>query len=444
VAAPSAPLNSAPRIERGAAELLDVKLLRESPDKVRKGLKGRGGPWADALEDVIGVDSKWRQATAEVNALRQTRNRASEEIGKVKDKVMREAKVEEVRGLKDKLQGLEVQLKELDARRDVLLLELPNLPDDSVPFGAGPNENVERRRWGEPPAFAFEAKDHGTLGAALGIIDFERGVKLAGEGFYAMVGAGARLERALIQFFLDEATAKGYLEIVPPFLVTEETATGTGHLPKNADDMYLVERDRMALIPTAEVPLTSFYRGDVILTEQLPLKLCAYTPCFRREAGRNTDTKGLVRVHQFNKVEMLKLSTPEAAWGELESLTRDAEALLQKLGLAYRVVELCTGDIGFAAAKTYDVEVWLPSQGGYREISSCSCFTDFQARRAGLKYRDKDGQVGKFLYTLNGSGLAVGRTVVAILENFQRDDGSIEIPKALVGYMGGAAEIRGR
>jgi seryl-tRNA synthetase len=424
--------------------MLDVKLLRENPERVRKGLKARGGVWADALEDVIKVDLRWRQVTGEVNQLRETRNRASIDISKVKDKTLREAKVEEVRTLKDKLVALEQELKELDARRDALLMELPNLPDDSVPHGAGEKDNVEKRKWGTLPSFAFRPKDHGTLGEALGILDFERGVKLSGEGFYVLVGAGARLERALIQFFLEEATAKGYLEVVPPFLVTNETATGTGHLPKNADDMYLVERDKMALIPTAEVPLTSYHRGEVILTEQLPIKLCAYTPCWRREAGRNTDTKGLVRVHQFNKVEMLKLSTPEAAWNEHESLTRDAEDLLKKLGLPHRVVELCTGDLGYAAAKTYDIEVWLPSINGYKEISSCSCFTDFQARRAGLKYRDKDGQVGKWLYTLNGSGLAVGRTFVAILENFQRADGSVEIPKVLRAYMGGAAEIRGR
>lgn len=422
--------------------MLDVKLLREAPEKVRAGLKARGGPWGEALDDILKLDVRWRAATSEVNELRQTRNRASDEIGKIKDKVLRGAKVEQVRGLKDRLQTVEAELKELDARRDKLLLEIPNLPDDSVPRGASPADNVLKRRHGTPPSFAFKPKEHGALGEALGILDFARGVKLAGEGFYVMVGAGARLERALIQFFLDEATAKGYLEVVPPFLVTEETATGTGHLPKNADDMYLIERDRMALVPTAEVPLTSFYRGDVILTAQLPIKLCAYTPCFRREAGRNTDTKGLVRVHQFNKVEMLKLSTPEAAWGELESLTRDAEELLKKLGLPYRVIELCTGDIGFSAAKTYDVEVWLPGVNEYKEISSCSCFTDFQARRAGLKYRDKDGQVGKWLYTLNGSGLAVGRTVVAILENFQREDGSVEVPEVLRKYMGGMSEIR--
>ncbi len=424
--------------------MLDVRMLRENPEKVRKGLEARGGPWAGALEDVLKVDQRWREVTGQVNALRETRNRASVEIGQIKDRTLREAKVEEIREVKDKLLALEAELKDLDARRDALLMELPNLPDDSVPPGAGPQDNVEKRRWGSLPSFAFKPKDHGAIGESLGILDFARGVKLAGEGFYVLVGAGARLERALIQFFLDEAAAKGYLEVMPPFIVTNETATGTGHLPKNADDMYLIERDKMALIPTAELPLTSFHRGEVILTEQLPIKLCAYTPCWRREAGRNTDTKGLVRVHQFNKVEMLKLSTPEAAWAELESLTRDAEELLKKLGLAHRVVELCAGDIGYAASKTYDTEVWLPSINGYKEISSCSCFTDFQARRAGLKYRDKDGQVGKFLYTLNGSGLAVGRTFVAILENYQREDGSVELPEALRPYMGGLTEIRGR
>jgi seryl-tRNA synthetase len=424
--------------------MLDIKLIREDPGKFRAALAKRGGPWADQLATVLEVDRRWREVTAEVNRLRESRNRASIEIGQVKDKVMREAKVEEVRALKDKLQTLEAELKDLDARRDKLLLELPNVPHESVPEGEGPRDNPVKRTWGDPREFAFTAKDHGAIGSALGIIDFERGVKLAGEGFYAMVGLGARLERALIQFFLDEAGAKGYLEIVPPFIVTERTATGTGHLPKNADDMYLIERDHMALIPTAEVPLTGFYGGDVLLTEQLPIKLCAYTPCWRREAGRTTDTKGMIRVHQFNKVELLKLSTPEKAWDELESLTLDAEGALQKLDLPYRVVELCTGDVGYAAAKTYDIEVWLPSQGAYKEISSCSCFTDFQARRVGLKYRDKEGQAGKFLYTLNGSGLAVGRTVVAILENYQDEDGGVSIPVELQKYMGGVSEIPAR
>jgi len=422
--------------------MLDIKLIRESPDAVRKALASRGGPWAAQLDTVLEVDRRWREVTAEVNKLREQRNKASIEIGKVKDKAMREAKVEEVRALKDRLQTLETELKELDARRDKLLLELPNLPHESVPQGAGPQDNPVLRKWGEPTEFTFTPKDHGTLGADLGIIDFERGVKLAGEGFYAMVGLGARLERALIQFFLDEAAEKEYFEILPPFMVTEQTAMATGHLPKNVDDMYLVERDHMVLVPTAEVPLTSFYRGDILLTEMLPIKLTAYTPCWRREAGRTTDTKGIIRVHQFNKVEILKLSTPEAAWDELESLTKDAEGLLQKLGLPYRVVELCTGDIGYASAKTFDIEVWLPSQNAFKEISSCSCFTDFQARRAGLKYRDKEGQAGKFLYTLNGSALAVGRTVVALLENYQREDGSVEIPAVLQRYMGGVGEIR--
>jgi seryl-tRNA synthetase len=423
--------------------MLDIKVVREHPQRVRQGLASRGGPWADQLEVLLSADQRWRELTAEVNKLREARNRASEEISKIKDRTLREAKVDEVRGLKDRLVSLEQELKELDARRDRMLLELPNLPADGVPVGPDASHNRQVRRWGEPRVMTFAPKDHGTLGAALGIIDFERGVKMAGEGFYAMVGAGARLERALIQFFLDEASAKGYTEVVPPFVVTEQTAIGTGHLPKNAEDMYLIERDKMVLVPTAEVPLTSFYKGEVILTAQLPLKLCAYTPCWRREAGRNTDTKGLVRVHQFNKVEMLKLATPEAAWGELESLTADAEGLLKKLNLPFRTVELCTGDLGFAAAKTFDVEVWLPSLNDYKEISSCSCFTDFQARRAGLKYRDKEGQPGMFLYTLNGSGLAVGRTVVAILENFQREDGTVEVPPVLRPYMGGLAQIRG-
>ena len=422
--------------------MLDVKRIREEPQAVREALASRGGPWADEFDVLLGLDRRWREATQEVNGLRERRNKASLEIAAMEDKAARAAKVEEVRGLKERLSALEAELKDLTGRRERLLLELPNTPDPSAPRGKDTAENVEVRAWGTPEDLGFPPKDHAALGEALGIIDFGRDVKLAGEGFYALVGWGARLERALIQFFLDEAWARGYTEVMPPFLVTEETATGTGHLPKNADDMYLIERDRMALVPTAEVPLTSFYRGDLILASQLPVKLCAYTPCWRREAGRNTDTRGLIRVHQFNKVELLKITAPEQAWRELDGLTGDAEAVLQKLGLPYRVVELCTGDLGFAAAKTYDIEVWLPSQGAYREVSSCSCFTDFQARRAGLKYREKEGQVGALPYTLNGSGLAVGRTLVAVLENYQRADGSVEVPRALRPYVGGASEVR--
>lgn len=422
--------------------MLDIKRIREEPAAVREALATRGGPWADEFDNLLGLDAKWREATSDVNHLRQERNKASLEIGKVEDPAQRAAKVEEVRGLKEKLTAREAELRDLTDRRERLLLELPNLPDPKAPRGADDAANVELRTWGTPRAFAFPPKDHATVGEALGMIDFARGVKLAGEGFYALVGWGARLERALIQFFLDEAWARGYREVMPPFIVTEETATGTGHLPKNADDMYLIERDKMALVPTAEVPLTSFHRGDLLLTSQLPIKLAAYTPCWRREAGRTTDTKGLIRVHQFNKVELLKLTTPEQAWGELDKLTADAESLLQKLHLPYRVVDLCTGDLGFSAARTYDIEVWLPSQEGYREISSCSCFTDFQARRVGLKVRDKEGQAGTLPYTLNGSGLAVGRTLVAILENYQREDGSVEVPEVLRPYLAGAAEFR--
>ncbi len=422
--------------------MLDIKRIREEPDAVRQALATRGGPWADEYDSLLGLDARWREATNEVNRLRQRRNTASIEISKLQDKAAREAKVEEVRGLKEKLTSLETELNDLAERREKLLLELPNTPDRSVPRGADEKGNVELRTWGSPREFAFPVRDHAAVGEGLGIIDFARGVKLAGEGFYALVGWGARLERALIQLFLDSAWERGYKEVMPPFIVTEETATGTGHLPKNADDMYLIERDKMALVPTAEVPLTSFYRGDLILAPDLPLKLCAYTPCWRREAGRTTDTKGLIRVHQFNKVELLKVTTPEQAWAELDALTADAESLLKKLGLPYRVVELCTGDLGFSAAKTFDIEVWLPSQNAYREISSCSCFTDFQARRAGLKYREKEGQAGSLPYTLNGSGLAVGRTLVAVLENYQREDGSVEVPEALRPYVGGATEVR--
>lgn len=422
--------------------MLDVKRIRDDPTAVRASLATRGGPWADEFDTLLGLDRRWREATSEVNHMRQTRNQASLEIGQMKDKAAREAKVAEVRALKEKLTALETELRDLTEQRERLLLELPNTPDAKAPVGADEAGNVELRAWGTKREFPFEPKDHATVGEALGIIDFARGVKLAGEGFYALVGWGARLERALIQFFLDEAWARGYREVMTPFIVTEETATGTGHLPKNADDMYLIERDGMALVPTAEVPLTSFHRGDILLTPQLPIKLAAYTPCWRREAGRTTDTKGLIRVHQFNKVELLKIATPEQAWDELDALTADAEALLKKLKLPYRVVELCTGDLGFAAARTYDIEVWLPSQKGYREISSCSCFTDFQARRVGLKVRDKEGQAGMLPWTLNGSGLAVGRTLVAILENYQRADGSVEVPEVLRPYVGGAGEIR--
>ncbi|MDI6712567.1 MAG: serine--tRNA ligase [Anaerosomatales bacterium] len=423
--------------------MLDAKFVRENIDLVRQALANRGADWP--LERFVELDAERRRLITETESRQAARNAASKEIGalmKAGDHAAAEQRKEEVRRLNEEIAELDAALAEVDAATRDLLLAIPNLPHESVPVGPDESGNVEVRRWGTPPEFDFEPKAHWDLGPELGVIDFERGVKLAKSRFVVLGRDGARLNRALINFMLDEHAKRGYTEWSLPALANAETLTGTGQLPKFEDDLFKTG-EGLYLIPTAEVQLTNLHRDEVLDASALPLKYCAYTPCFREEAGAaGRDTRGMIRVHQFDKVELVKFSTPETSLDELEGMVADAEHILQALGLAYRVVVLCTGDMGFASAKTYDIEVWLPSYGGYKEISSCSDCWDFQARRASIKYRDPAAFKGsRFVHTLNGSGLAVGRTLVAVLENYQQPDGSVVIPEALRPYMGGQERI---
>ena len=426
--------------------MLDAKFVRENGDAVAAAMAHRNAPW-DASR-FAQLDETRRVAITREEALQAERNAASKQIGPMMAAGQREeAEVakERVREVNEELETIGRERDEADSALRDLLLSVPNLPDASVPVGADEDENVEVRRWGTPRDFGadgFDPKAHWDLGTDLDIIDFERGVKLAASRFYLLGGAGARLERALINFMVDTHTSRGYKEWWCPVMANATTLTGTGQLPKFEDDLFHT-REGLYLIPTAEVQLTNIHAGEVLDASRLPLRYCAFTPCFREEAGSaGRDTRGLIRVHQFDKVEMVKITTPEQGFDELEAMTADAENILQKLELPYRVITLCTGDLGFSAAKTYDVEVWLPSYDSYKEISSCSCCTDFQARRANIKYKDPTAFKGsRFAYTLNGSGLAVGRTMAAILENYQNADGSVTVPKALVPYMGGLEVI---
>ncbi len=420
--------------------MFDIRLLRSEPDTVRTAMtKRRAGVDIDALLD---LDARRRNMVYELDQLRARQNRAGEEIAaRKRARENADDLILEMKDIKDHIASVEEEARLLDDELAALLLTLPNVPDASVPDGVDDSANRDERHWGEPPVFDFEPKDHVAIGEGLGILDFERAAKLTGARFTLSRGAGALLERALINFMLDTHTREhGYVETLPPFLVNSQSMQGTGQLPKFAADLFRVENNDYWLIPTAEVPVTNIHRDEILDVAQLPLYYVAYTPCFRSEAGSyGKDTRGMIRVHQFNKVELVKFTTPETSWDELEKLTANAETILQRLGLAYRVVSLCAGDLGFSAAKTYDLEVWLPGQQAYREISSCSNFTDFQARRANIRFkRDKKPE---FVHTLNGSGLAVGRTVVAILENYQQADGSVVIPEALRPYMGGMERI---
>ncbi|NIA13091.1 MAG: serine--tRNA ligase [Nitrospiraceae bacterium] len=420
--------------------MLDIKLLRESPDLVREALKNRN---ADVdLDAVLQLDTTRRQLLHEVEQLRAQQNRASQEIADAK-KAKQDAadQIAEMRALSARIKELDERCKGVGAELEAQLLLIPNIPHETVPAGTDESDNRLERTWGGIPEFDFEIKDHIELGEALGILNFECAAKLSGARFCLFRGAGARLERALINFMLDTHTEEhDYVEILPPFLVSSETMQGSGQLPKFASEAFHIAESDLWLVPTAEVPLTNIHRDEILAEADLPLRYTAYTPCFRSEAGSyGKDVRGLLRNHQFDKVELYKFTKPEDSWEELEKLTGHAESILQRLGLPYRVVTLSTGDLGFSAAKTYDLEVWLPGQNTYREISSCSNCTDFQARRANIRYRaDKKPQ---FVHTLNGSGLAVGRTVIAILENYQQADGSIEIPPALRSYMGGRVKI---
>ena len=417
--------------------MIDVEIIRKKPEEVKRRLAARDEEHAKLIDRLLEIDESRRKLIKEVEELRQLRNLKSKEIGKLKKEGKNTLEIEmEVKRIKEDIEKKEVILNEIKEEFRNVLLRVPNIPHESVPTGEDEKDNVEIRRWGEPRDFSFKPKPHWEIAEKLEIIDFERAVKLSGSRFSLLRGEGALLERALINFMLDVHTKKGYTEILPPHLVKPEILEGTGQLPKFEEDLYFCERDELYLIPTAEVPLTNIYRDEILREEDLPIYLTAYTPCYRREAGSyGKDIKGIIRQHQFDKVELVKIVHPDTSYDELEKLTKDAEEILQLLNLPYRVVELCTGDLGFSASKTYDIEVWFPSQERYREVSSCSNCEDFQARRMNLKFKDKDGK-NRFVHTLNGSGLAVGRTLAAIIENYQEEDGSVVIPEVLREYVG--------
>lgn len=423
--------------------MLDIKFIRDNIDLVQRKLTSRGN--SAALEELLRIDAKRREVLHKMETLRAQRNRASDEIARLK-KHKQEIPPERFLALKEvsqNIKALEEELKTVEQEISDMLLSVPNLPHDSVPVGTSSEDNPVVRTWGEKPSFSFTPKPHWEIGERLGILDFERAAKMAGARFSLYRDAGALLERALINFMLDLHTREhGYCEVLPPLMVNRQAMTGTGQLPKFQEDLFKIEGFEYFLIPTAEVPLTNIHREEILDEDMLPIKYVAYTPCFRSEAGSyGKDTRGLIRQHQFNKVELVKFSRPESSYDELESLLTDAEEVLRRLGIHYRVTCLCTGDLGFSAAKTYDIEVWLPGQAVYREISSCSNFEDFQARRAGIRYRKKDTKKTDLVHTLNGSGLAVGRTFVAVLENYQQQDGSVIIPEVLRPYMHGMERI---
>ncbi|WP_297445161.1 serine--tRNA ligase [Desulfurobacterium sp.] len=419
--------------------MLDIKAIRKNPEKIKERLFLRNPELTEKVDALLEVDKKRREIITELESLKALRNKLSKEIGKL----FREKKIEEANQKKreaekasEKSKSLEEQLKAVEETFNSLILSIPNIPHETVPVGKDETENVPVRYWGEKPEFDFEPIPHWDIAEKLDILDFERATKLAGSRFVIYKKWGAKLERALINFMLDLHTQEhGYEEIIPPFMVNTKTLTGTGQLPKFADDLYKIEGEDLWLIPTAEVPLTNIHSGEILPEKELPKYYTAYTPCFRKEAGSHgKDVRGIMRLHQFNKVELVKIVHPSESYNELEKLVNEAEKVLQLLDLHYRVVALCTGDLGFSAAKTYDIEVWIPSQNRYREISSCSNCEDFQARRAMIRFRDKEGKT-RFVHTLNGSGLAVGRTVIAILEQYQQKDGSVIVPEALRSYL---------
>jgi len=422
--------------------MLDAKVLREQLDRVKERIGSRGATidW----EELTAVDRRRREILVETEKLKEKKNRLSGEIGKLKKSGGdASALMAENEGLSEAIRKQEEPLRQIEKRFEDLMLVIPNLPHESVPKGSDARDNPEVRRWGDPPKFDFKPKNHWEIGEELGILDFARAAKIAGARFVLYQGQGAHLERALINFMLDLHTEqRGYKETIPPFLVNRDSVIGTAQLPKFEADLFRIPDPELFLVPTGEVPLTNIHRGEILSGEDLPLYYVAYTPCFRREAGSyGQDVRGLIRLHQFNKVELVKLTEPKNSYQELEKMVQDAEEVLRQLQIPYRIVELCAGDLGFAAAKTYDLEVWLPGQGTYREISSCSNCEDFQARRAGIRYRsDKKGRPA-FVHTLNGSGLAVGRTLVAVLENYQQMDGSVTVPEVLRPYMRGINQI---
>ena len=425
--------------------MLDAGYVRDHIDDVRAGLRNRGLQPDAELEQIVTLETRRRRLIPEMEGLKREQNAAGDEVARAKRQGKDASEIfaaNKARALQ--IRQLEVQVDQVEHQRASLLMTIPNLPHASVPVGTSAADNQEVRRHGEPRPFDFEPRPHWDLGPALGIIDFERATKMSGSRFSVLMGAGARLARALINFMLDVHTREhGYLEVEPPFLVNADALRGTGNLPKFEQDLFKIAGEwDLYLIPTAEVPLTNLHRGEILDGRVLPLRYTAYTPCFRSEAGSyGADVRGLIRQHQFDKVELVKFTTPEQSYDELEALTRNAEEILKRLELPYRTMLLSTGDLGFASAKTYDIEVWLPSQKTYREISSCSNTEAFQARRANIKFRPAGSGKAEFVHTLNGSGLAVGRTLIAILENYQQKDGSVVIPEALRPYMGGVGKI---
>lgn len=423
--------------------MLDVKLLRSDLDKVKQALNHRGKS-SEELERFTSLDNRRRQLLQEVEQLKNRRNVVSQEVAKLKkEKQNADSLIEEMRKVGDRIKELDEEIRTLEAEIDAIVLAIPNVPHSSVPVGSSEEENVEIRRIGDVPEFGFEPKAHWDIAQELGILDFEAAAKVTGSRFVFYKGTGARLERALMNFMMDlHADQHGYEEMLPPYIVNRDSLTGTGQLPKFEEDVFKISESDYFLIPTAEVPVTNYHREEILSIDDLPKNYVAFSACFRSEAGSaGRDTRGLIRQHQFNKIELVKLVAPESSYDELEKLTANAEKVLQLLKLPYRVLTLCTGDIGFSSAKTYDLEVWLPSSGSYREISSCSNFEDFQARRANIRFRREAKAKPEFVHTLNGSGLAIGRTVAAILENYQQADGSVLIPEALRPYMGGLERI---
>ena len=416
--------------------MLDIKRIRKNPEALVAAMKARRNKGAD-VSGLLELDEKRRSLIVEVEALKAKRNEDSAKVPQLKKQGLDASELlAEMKLVADKIKELDAELSEIDAQLDDMLMKIPNIPHQSVPDGADDRDNAEIRRYGKPTEFSFEPKAHWDIGEALGILDFANAGKITGARFTVYRGLGARLERAIISYFLDCHTLNGYTEILPPYMVNRASMTGTGQLPKFEEDAFKVAGTDYFLIPTAEVPVTNLHRGDILDGNDLPIKYCAYSACFRSEAGSaGRDTRGLIRQHQFNKVELVKFVKPEDSYDELEKLTNDAERVLQGLGLPYRVVCLSTGDLGFSSAKTYDIEVWMPSYGRYVEISSCSNFEDFQARRAQIRFRREKNGKPELVHTLNGSGVAIGRTVAAILENYQQPDGSVIVPDALVPYM---------
>lgn len=418
--------------------MLDIRVIRENPEKVKAAMKSRNKDMDAQIDRVLEIDAARRELMGKADALKAEQNAASKEIPRIKKEGGDISEImSRMNEIKESVKKLDAELAELDAAQKSLMYEFPNIPNESVPVGKDDSENVEVRRWGEPTKFDFEPKAHWDIGADLGILDPETAAKVTGARFHFYKDLGARLERAIMNFFLNTHTANGYTEVFPPYMVNRASMTGTGQLPKFEEDAFKITNDDYFLIPTAEVPVTNMHRDEILDGTKLPIKYCAYSACFRAEAGSaGRDTRGLIRQHQFNKVELVKFANPENSYEELEKLTNDAERVLQLLGLPYRVVTLSTGDLGFSSAKTYDIEVWMPSYGRYVEISSCSNFEDFQARRASIRFKNSPKDKAQLVHTLNGSGVAIGRTTAAILENYQNADGSVTVPEVLRPYMG--------